>query len=250
MVQHPFKQSSAYGEESFTKLFMSMMEHKVQQKEIDPGVFESIRDHLGSVARKALRAHMNIRGVPSTETSSSESKKLSLGSSAQLSGPVTTASHQLSATTAATSVTAGGPVRGRAATNPTANYTLSPPYHGMGISMARQHSQQQHSPPQFAHMPPIPRPALGHPQVGGGNIASFAGIAAQEDPAGNFYTFNYMFTPPPPSHPQGHHAASWAGANSVPFAAPHGMPQNFTGLSGAEYYGDMGDYSQTGQDEV
>ncbi|KAM7208151.1 POZ-, AT hook-, and zinc finger-containing protein 1 [Naviculisporaceae sp. PSN 640] len=246
-VQYPSKQS--YGEESFAKLFVSMMEHKVRQKEIDANVFESIRGHLASVARQALRAHINIRGAPSTETSSSESKKLSLGSSAQLSAPATTTSHQLSATTAATSITAGSPVRGRAATNTTTSYTLSPPYHGMSIPLAQQHSQQQHSPPQFTHMSPIPQSGLGHPQVAAGNMGGFAGIATADD-LNSFYAFNYTFPPPPPPHPQGHHPTSWAGAGNVPFAATHGMSPNFTGIPGAEYYGDVGDFSQTGQDEV
>lgn len=240
------------------------MEHKVRQMEIDAEVFESIRGPLASVARQALRAHINIRGAPSTETSSSESKnRPSLGSLTQLSAPATTTSHQVSVTTAATSMTAGSPVRGRAGTSSSNPYSLSSPqaaYHGggMGLPMARQqhcHSQQP-SQPQFTHMSPmVSQAGLGHQVAGSGNMAaSFAGITAADDPAGNFYAFNYVFAappPPPPPHAQGHHpTASWAGAGSVPYPAPHAMPQNFGGLTGAEYYGDVGDYSQGGQDEV
>ncbi|KAK4209755.1 POZ-AT hook-and zinc finger-containing protein 1 [Rhypophila decipiens] len=239
-VPHQSKQSSTYGEESFAKLFVSMMEHKVSQKEIDPEVFEAIRGPIASVARQALRAHINIRGAALTETSSSESKnRPSLGSSAQLSDPATTASHQLSAATAATSITTESPIRARAATNTT--YTLSPLYHGMGIPLARQHSQQP--PLQFTHMPRIA-------EVPAGNMASFAGITAADDQSTSFYAFNYMFTPPPPSHHQAHHPNNWAGPNSVPFPTPHTMPQNYPPLAGAEYYGDVTDYGQGGQEDV
>jgi len=250
-VPHQSKQSSTYGEESFAKLFVSMMEHKVRQKEIDPEVFEAIRGPLASVARQALRAHINIRGPPSTETSSSESKnRPSLGSSAQLSVPATTTSHQLSAPTAATSITAGSPIRGRPGPGPAASataYTLSQPYHGMGIPMARTHSQQPQ--PQFAHMSPIPQPGMSHQVPGAGNMAGFAGITGADDP-NNFYAFNYMFTPPPPHH-QGHHpAASWPAPRNVQYPGSHAIAQNYPALPGADYYGEVADYRQGGQDDV
>ncbi|KAK3315542.1 hypothetical protein B0H66DRAFT_536408 [Apodospora peruviana] len=260
VIPHTSK-TAISGEDSFAKLFITIMQHKVLQKEIDEEVFKAIRGPLESAARQALRAHINILGPPSTETSSSESKNrqsLIGGSSTHLSAPATTSSHQLSATTGTTSMTASSPMRGRsgpAAPN-TAPYTLSPGSYGMGMSqsMTRAHSQQPQ--PQYTHMhhpsPSMQAGPLGH------QVSGFTAAMPTDDPANSFYGYhNYMFAAPPPPahhHHQGH-ANSWPSPGSVSFTGTHQtMSQNFAplGPGGTDsFFGDVRDFGQgTGQEEL
>ncbi|KAK0634409.1 hypothetical protein B0T17DRAFT_611427 [Bombardia bombarda] len=200
----PF-QSSSYGED-FAKLFVSMMEHKVRQGDIDEKAFKTVQEVMSSVAQKAFKTYVNIHGNPLTETtSSSESKNrqsLVGGSSTHLSAPATTASNQLTATTAATSIVTAPTRRSR-------SYTVNPGY-GMAMSPM---TQQPGQPQQF--MPP-PMPQV----PAGTSMPAFAGMGG-DDPNGYYY--GNMFSP----------QNSW-GPNNVQFPPPH-IFQNFN-MSGTDYY--------------
>ncbi|KAK3343495.1 hypothetical protein B0T25DRAFT_554469 [Lasiosphaeria hispida] len=230
--------SSSRDAEHFANLFLSIMDHKVNQGDIDLSDRDNIRNGVKSVAQIAFKAYTNLHGKMSPETSSGESQqRLSLtgGSSARLSDPATTASHQMTATTAATSIASGSHGGNHAPAN---NYTLNSaaPY-GMrrmprALAAARTHTQPPNpSPQRYMAAPPLPQVASGT-EMSSPMQRSLSGFGAMGpgDPAGSFYYTYPMYSPA-----QG----SWVPSSAVGF--PPGqmaaMPQDF-GMGGATYFGE------------
>lgn len=226
----PTFSSPSKDAESFSNLFLNIMDHKIAQGDIDPTDQNKWRLGIKSVAQMAYKAHMNLRPKLSPETSSSDSRnRLSLtgASSTQLSDPTTAASHALTAMTAGTSI-ASGP-RSQAG-RPHNSYTLNAPY-GIRVPRTMPAQPQQFMAPVATGTemaPPIPPTPL---QSNG--IPTFGGMSAG-DPG---YYYPYMF-----SAPQG----SWAPNNPVGFSTPMGgMPQDF-GMGGASFFGDAPNYGTPG----
>jgi len=206
------------SDETFAKLYLDILDHKIQQGDIDFELpVDTIRERLKSVAQQTFRTFRNIHGRIETETSSSSQSRnqLSLigGSSTHMSVPTTAASHQLTASTAATSV---GTRQSHASSN---TYTLSQGAgYGMGIPMGRAQppSHGQGQPPQFMASPhalaQVPSPAALH----GNAMTGFQmGPGPGDDPAAasNFYypystAMTSMFPPPAPGPQPG----SWGPA--------------------------------------
>jgi len=216
--------------ESFSNLFLNIMDHKIAQGDIDLQDPNKWRHGIKSVAQMAYKAHMNLRPKLSPETSSSDSRnRLSLAPSTQLSDPATTASHQLTAMTAGTSIASSHTGRGRSQ-----SYTLNSTPYGMGVPRSMPSQRQYIAASPMAQVssgtdmaPPIPPSPL---QTSG--IPSFGGMSAS-DPSGSYY-YPYMFTPP-----QG----SWAPNNPVGFPPGHmaGISQDF-GMGGATFFGEARNY--------
>ena len=239
----PYLPSSSRDAESFAELFLHIMDHRVNQGDIDLSDPKTMREGVKSVAQLTFRTYINLHGgrMTTTETSSAgeSHNRFSLAgdiarvgagsSSAYLSNPATSASHPMTATTACTSVASGGhrnqqqaAAAAAAAANPT--YTLSPssPY-GMGIprSMAGQ------QPRQFMAAPPMAQ--------GAADMAAMPptfGCMNPGDPAGGYY-YPYVFTP----------QSSWAAGGTVPFPPGHmaGMSQDF-GMGGANFFSEAQNY--------
>ncbi|KAK1754759.1 hypothetical protein QBC47DRAFT_384864 [Echria macrotheca] len=217
--------SSSQDAEHFANLFLNIMDHKVKQGDIDLSDQKNIRDGVKSVAQLTYKMYVSLHGRLAPETPLSETRnQLSLtgGSSTQLSDPVTTASHPMSATTAGTSIASHGSPAARPPP-----YTLStsflrmpqPRQYMTASPMARVPSGTEMAPP----IQPAPLQASGMPAFGAMNPG---------DPSGTFYFPSYpMF-----STPQG----SWAPANPVGFPTGHmaGMAQDFT-MAGANFFGDQ-----------
>ncbi|KAK3386428.1 hypothetical protein B0H63DRAFT_136532 [Podospora didyma] len=213
----PYQPSSSPTKdgEDFAKLFLNILDHKHQQGDIELPDSQLLRDRLENVVRQTFKTYVSIHGNLSPEISSSESQHRR--SSTLLSAPATNASHQLTATTAATSIASGQVIRTQQHPN-TFTYGISPI------------PTQQHAPPrqQFLPGPPLAPPM--HP----GNhphISEFAGMGHAADNAAGFY-YSLMFHHPPPP-PQG---SPWGpptgnvnvNVNAVPFTpSAHHLPQNF-----------------------
>jgi hypothetical protein len=219
--------------EAFSNLFLHIMDHKVAQGDINLNDPAQRRHGIKSVAQMAYKAHMNLRPKLSPETSSSDSRnRLSLagGSSTQLSDPATTASHQLTAMTAGTSIASGHASQG----GRSQSYTLNNTPYGMRVprTMPPQRQFIAASPmsqvPSGSDMPPPIQPS----PLQTSGIPAFGGMNAG-DPSAPYY-YQYVFTPP-----QG----SWAPNNAVGFPPGHmaGMSQDF-GMGGATFFGETQNY--------
>jgi len=225
----PMSSSPSKDAESFANLFLGIMDHKIAQGDIDIANPDKWRHGIKSVAQLAYKAHMNLHPKLSPETSSSDSRnRLSLvgGSSTHLSDPATTASHQLTAMTAGTSIASS---HGSQAGRPRNSYTLNSSYGRMiprtmasqprqfiaASPMAQVPAGTDMAPP----IPPSPLQASGMPAFGGMSAA---------DPAGTYYYPYTMFSPA-----QG----SWPTGTPVGYPPNHmgGMPQDF-GMGGPTYH--------------
>ncbi|KAK5658428.1 hypothetical protein OQA88_1817 [Cercophora sp. LCS_1] len=227
----PYSPSSGDAE-SFANLFLSIMDHKVTQGDLDLSDHRNIRDGVKNVAQLTFRTYISLHGRLAPETSSGESQNrlsLTAGSSTRLSDPATMASRQVTATTAGTSIISGhGSQAGRPGPNP---YTLSSYPMAIPRGMAGQPSAFMPAPgmarvPSSTEMAPPMQP----PQLQPSSMSAFGGMNPG-DPAGGYF-FPYMFPPP-----QG----SWPGpGNPVAFPPSHmaGMAQDF-GMGGGTFFGEQ-----------
>jgi len=224
----PTSSSPSRDAESFANLFLNIMDHKVAQGDIDLADPDNIRHGVKSVAQLTFKTYISLHGRLSPETSSGDSRNrpsLAGASSTHLSDPVTMASHQLSATTAGTSIVSG---HGSQAGRPQGSYAMGSPY-GMRIPRA-----MANPPRPFMAAPPMPQVPAGpdmtssiqQPPLQASGMPTFGGMSAA-DPGGAYY-YPYMFSPP-----QG----SWAPSNPVAFPQGHmtGMGQDY-GLGGAGFF--------------
>ncbi len=228
------------------------MDHKLGQGDINLSDRQNLRIAVKSVAQLAFKTYINLHGKLSPATSSGDSQnRLSLAgrSSTHLSDPATAASHQLTGTTAATSISS---VRGGHG-SPSHAYALNSTGTSYGMiprSMARQHqhpSQQGPSSHGFMGAPPLTQVPVPTGTVPVGEMAP-PGIppGGQLQPSGlptfggmnpgDPYYYSYMFSPPQGSWGP-HHAHP---GNPVAFPpGPHahmtGVPQDF-GMGGTHFF--------------
>lgn len=227
----PYSPSSGDAE-SFANLFLSIMDHKVTQGDLDLSDPQNIRDGVKNVAQLTFRTYISLHGGLAPGTSSGESQNrlsLTAGSSTRLSDPVTMASRQLTATTAGTSIVSGhGSPAGRPGPNP---YTLGSYPMAIPRGMPGQPSPFMAAPP-MARVPSSTEmaPPMQPPPLQPNGMPAFSGMNPG-DPAGGYY-FPYMFTAP-----QGSWAAS---GNPVGFPSGHitGMTQDF-GMGGGAFFGEQ-----------
>ncbi len=166
------------GEDYFADLFLSILDHKAKQGDIDlpdPNVFDHklLKERLKSIVQTTFRTYVSMRENLSLESSSSGSLNRrsfpGAPSTMHRSSLGTAASHQGTAATAATSVT--GPQQRTAA--PPGAYGIDPSF-GITMAMPAQASSQ----PEF--IPPPPPMSTG------------PGLIPFEDPNGGFYYSNFM----------------------------------------------------------
>ncbi|KAK3304744.1 uncharacterized protein B0T15DRAFT_495185 [Chaetomium strumarium] len=154
------------GEDYFVTLFLHIFDHKVQQGDItlpQPNVFDrgEFRESLKGVVERTFRTYVSIRENISLESSSSGASnirpsQLGVPSTTQQSSLGTTASHQATTVTAATSMSSPPHQQTRPSAAPSNAYTLDPSSYSLGVPPL---PGQAMPPP----MPPISGAAGLHP---------------------------------------------------------------------------------------
>ncbi|KAK4167480.1 hypothetical protein QBC43DRAFT_255955 [Cladorrhinum sp. PSN259] len=247
-LQAPLSLIPKDGEDYFTDLFMSILDHKIQQGDIplpDPnsqeGGLDVLRDRLRTVVQNTFRMFVNIRENFSSEgTSSTSQSHAPIFGSAGLGGSSTnrsgTVSLQRTTTTAPTSIGSvpagprGNPAPAAAApSTPAAAYTLASAYTPMP------QGYHHHLPAQFTPqvLPEHHDPSTNH------TTAAFY--------FGNHHHHANMFAPQPqpgywvPAHAHAH-------AHAGP-PAPHaaGMAAAFPAAGVPEPWYNFGDAAAVGQ---
>lgn len=267
--------------DAFSKLFLDILDHKIQHQDIDFSSMETdiVRQRLKSVVQQTFKAYISLHGHLSTETSSSElsngpggRNRLSIvgGSSTHLSAPATAASHQMSNTTTGTAPTSIG--MGTRNNNPQAQQMNPYAQHGIPTSPFHSHSHSHshshyghHSPatphqPQFmAHSPhngPIVSPHAAAAMSAAGytmtaedpSIASASAVGVNGGgPAANYFYTSYAMFPPPPHPATGTHAAWGAPGQFVPAHHPAAVQQFGMPHPAQQQIGSVGPHGQVGQ---